>query len=136
MACDFCVGPGGPVLWQDDCCRVVYVDEPGYPGFCRVILQAHVKEMTDLDEPSQARLLQVVLAVERALRALLNPHKVNLACLGNMTPHVHWHVIPRYAEDPHFPLPIWAPAQRATTRTPDPALPGMIAEHLGTLLSR
>ena len=41
--------PGGPVLWQNDLCRVVRVDEPDYPGFCRVILKRHAREMTDLD---------------------------------------------------------------------------------------
>ncbi|MFZ3173581.1 MAG: HIT family protein, partial [Thiobacillus sp.] len=34
------------MLWQDDFCRVVLADEPDYPGFLRVILNAHVKEMT------------------------------------------------------------------------------------------
>jgi len=29
-----------------------------------------------------------------------------------MTPHLHWHVIPRYTDDAHFPSPVWAEAQR------------------------
>jgi diadenosine tetraphosphate (Ap4A) HIT family hydrolase len=29
-----------------------------------------------------------------------------------MTPHLHWHVIPRFADDAHFPSPVWAGAQR------------------------
>lgn len=134
MACDFCSGSGGRVLWQGARCRVVYVDEPGYPGFCRVIWNAHVKEMTDLDEPGRAHFLQTVFAVEAALRDLLSPDKINLACLGNVTPHLHWHVIPRYADDPHFPLPIWAAARRPPVRAPDPALPGTIASKLAATL--
>ena len=44
----------------------------------------------------------------------MQPHKINLASLGNMTPHLHWHVIPRFDDDAQFPAPVWAPAQRVT----------------------
>jgi diadenosine tetraphosphate (Ap4A) HIT family hydrolase len=37
---------------------------------------------------------------------------MNLASLGNVTPHLHWHVIPRFADDSHFPQPVWGAAQR------------------------
>jgi diadenosine tetraphosphate (Ap4A) HIT family hydrolase len=134
MACEFCSGSGGQVLWDGSQYRVIYVDEPGYPGFCRVVWNAHVKEMTDLDEAERARFLQGVFAVETALRRLTSPAKINLACLGNLTPHLHWHVIPRYADDPHFPLPVWAAAQRAATRARDPELPARIARELAASL--
>jgi diadenosine tetraphosphate (Ap4A) HIT family hydrolase len=42
----------------------------------------------------------------------MKPGKVNLASLGNQVPHLHWHVIPRYADDAHFPKPIWATPER------------------------
>jgi diadenosine tetraphosphate (Ap4A) HIT family hydrolase len=44
---------------------------------------------------------------------VLDPLKINLASFGNMTPHLHWHVIPRWADDAHFPQPVWGPRQRA-----------------------
>ena len=50
--------------------------------------------------------------VEDALRAVLAPAKINLASFGNMTPHLHWHVIPRFADDAHFPQPVWGTRQR------------------------
>ena len=136
MACEFCSGSGGQVLWQGPQYRVVYVDEVGYPGFCRVIWTEHVKEMTDLGDAERARFLQGVFAVETALRRLISPDKINLACLGNLTPHLHWHVIPRYADDPHFPLPIWAPSQRAPARAADPSLPARIAHALAASLEQ
>ena len=111
-ACELCDRTGGELLWQGERCRVVYVEEPGYPGFCRVIWQAHVKEMTDLSEDDRVHLMEVVFAVESVLREQLEPEKINLAALGNVVPHIHWHVIPRYADDPHYPQPIWAKAQR------------------------
>lgn len=110
--CAFCAGDGGRVVWRDARCRVVVADEP-FPGFCRVIANAHVREMTDLSPPDRQHLMRVVFGVEAALRARLAPDKMNVASLGNVTPHLHWHVIPRFADDSHFPQPVWGVQQRA-----------------------
>ena len=110
--CEFCNSAGGTVLWQNGLCRVVRVADPHYPGFCRVILNRHAPEMTDLEPAERNALMSVVYAVENAVRDTMRPDKMNLASLGNMTPHVHWHVIPRFRDDRHFPTPIWAAAQR------------------------
>jgi len=119
--CEFCNSPGGAVLWQDELCRVVRVDEPDYPGFCRVILKRHAREMTDLDGAERAALMKVVFALERAAREAMHPHKMNVASLGNMVPHVHWHVIPRFADDPHFPSPVWCAPRREVAVPPERA---------------
>jgi diadenosine tetraphosphate (Ap4A) HIT family hydrolase len=112
--CELCAGPGGQLIHDDGRLRVVAVDEPDSPGFVRVIWNAHVREMTDLSPAERAHLMQAVFAVERAQREVMHPHKVNVASLGNMTPHLHWHVIPRFEDDAHFPAPIWAQRQRCT----------------------
>jgi hypothetical protein len=112
MTCELCTSPGGDVLWEDQFCRVVHVAEPGYPGFCRVIWNTHVREMTDLDDVQRRHCMNVVFAVERAMRNTMAPAKINLATLGNMGAHVHWHVIPRFTDDPHFPQPVWGVRQR------------------------
>jgi diadenosine tetraphosphate (Ap4A) HIT family hydrolase len=113
MTCPLCETSGGEILWQDDFCRVVYVtDTPDYPGFCRVILKRHVKEMTDLTLAERNRLMEVVWKTEQAVRELMQPDKINLASLGNVVPHLHWHVIPRFENDRHFPNPIWGEAKR------------------------
>ena len=111
-ACELCAGDGGEVLWQHPVFRVVLVDEADYPGFCRVICHEHVKEMTDLAPAQRTLMANAVWAVEAALREVMQPEKVNLATLGNMTPHVHWHVIPRFTDDRHFPSPVWAEPRR------------------------
>lgn len=110
--CELCTSAGGEVLHADEALRVVLIDDAQYPGFCRVIWNAHVKEMTDLAPAERSRMMMSVMKVEAALRETLSPDKVNLASLGNMTPHLHWHVIPRYADDVHFPGAIWAHEQR------------------------
>ena len=134
--CEFCASPGGAVLWQNGLCRVVRVDEPDYPGFCSVILKRHATEMTDLEEAERDALMAVVYAVEAAVRETMQPDKMNLASLGNMTPHVHWHVIPRFRDDRHFPTPVWATPQRAAVVAPErraraDALAAAIVKRLG-----
>ena len=111
--CELCDSPGGDLLWRDGFCRVVLVDDPDYPGFCRVVLERHVREMTDLEPAERTRLMNAVFATEAVLRELIDPDKVNLASLGNVTQHLHWHVIPRHQRDRHFPRPIWAEPSRA-----------------------
>jgi diadenosine tetraphosphate (Ap4A) HIT family hydrolase len=98
---------------------VVLTDEP-FVGFCRVIWNTHVAEMTDLSDDDRRHFFAVVMATERALRDLLHPDKMNLASFGNVVPHLHWHVIPRFRDDSHFPESVWGEKQRdGTTRQVD-----------------
>jgi diadenosine tetraphosphate (Ap4A) HIT family hydrolase len=115
-ACVFCDSVGGELLWQDDFCRVVLVDDPNYVGFCRVILNEHIKEMTDLIEAERIKVMQMTFVVEQVLRDVLKPTKINLASLGNKTPHIHWHVIPRFETDAHFPEAVWSTEVRKTNK--------------------
>lgn len=132
--CELCAGPGGPVLWESVRCRVIRVDDADYPGFCRVIWNDHVREMTDLDAVDRGYLMGVVFAVEAVVRELFVPDKINLASFGNVVPHLHWHVIPRWRDDRHFPAPIWGQVQRdAAADRPavdDDALARMLARLL------
>jgi diadenosine tetraphosphate (Ap4A) HIT family hydrolase len=111
-SCPLCAPAGETVLWRDPVARVITAPEPAYPGYCRVVLARHAAELSDLAAGERERLLRVVLDVERAVRAVLRPDKVNLASLGNLVPHLHWHVIPRWRDDPCFPDAIWAPPRR------------------------
>ena len=106
--CPLCRQDGGALLWRGDRLRVIEVDDADYPGFTRVVWNAHVPEMTALAESDRERVMRAVYAVEQAQRDVLNPDKINLAALGNMVPHLHWHVIPRWRGDRHFPDAIWA----------------------------
>jgi len=111
-ACALCDTDGGEVIARNDRLRVVLVDDVRYPGFCRVIWNAHAAELTDLLPGDRSRLMMAVCQVETVLRQVMVPHKINLAALGNLVPHLHWHVIPRFIDDAHFPAPVWADAQR------------------------
>jgi diadenosine tetraphosphate (Ap4A) HIT family hydrolase len=137
-SCELCAQDGGAVLWRDGRCRVVLVEDPDYPGYCRVIWNAHVKEMTGLSAGERRHCMDVVFAVEAQLREVLKPDKVNLASFGNVTPHVHWHVIPRFRDDPHFPNPVWGSRtqERASTARADMELAGKLRESLAASLAK
>lgn len=120
--CPLCLAEQEILIWRDGSCRVILIDDVDYPGFCRVVWHEHVAEMTDLTTSGQRHLMNVVLATEAALRQLMRPDKINLASLGNVVPHLHWHIIPRYGDDSHFPQPIWGSSQRPGRKrtAPDP----------------
>ncbi len=110
--CELCQQDGGMLVLRTDKLRVIRVADADYPGFYRVIWNDHVAEFTDLVPADRSHLMQAVAKVETIVRAALQPTKVNLATLGNVVPHLHWHVIARFADDRHFPQPIWGQPQR------------------------
>ncbi len=109
LSCPLCAAAARPALWRDNKLFVIKVDDADYPGYTRVIWRDHITEMTDLPAADRRHLMEVVEVVEEVQRAALHPDKVNLAAFGNMVPHLHWHVIPRWRDDRHFPDAVWAP---------------------------
>ncbi len=116
--CPLCRAVDEDILYATDLYRIILVNDPAWPGFCRVILNHHAAEMTDLPIEQRSALMKAVCVTESALRDLMAPTKINLASLGNVVPHVHWHVIPRWSDDSHFPDPIWANQKRAWPNKP------------------
>ena len=73
-----------------------------------MIWNQHVPEMSDLTYGERDHIISLVFAVEEAIREVMNPDKINLAALGNMVPHIHWHIIPRYKDDAFYPGSVWS----------------------------
>jgi len=130
--CELCREAGGVLVFQSALWRVIRAADADFPAFYRVVWRAHVPEWTDLSLAEQAAMMGAVGAVERTLRDALAPAKINLASLGNMTPHLHWHVIARFDWDSRFPAPVWAEARRAV----EPAAEGRLAIGLAELDAR
>ncbi|VUZ26348.1 Uncharacterised protein [uncultured Comamonas sp.] len=110
--CVLCQEPGGQPIWQGEKLRLIRADEAGFPAFYRIVWNAHVAEFSDLGAAERRHCMDAVALVEQTLRQQLHPTKINLAALGNVVPHLHWHIIARYDWDSHFPAPVWASAQR------------------------
>jgi diadenosine tetraphosphate (Ap4A) HIT family hydrolase len=120
--CPLCEGPGGRVVFESPKFRVIHAQEAGFPAFYRVIWREHAAEFSDLSREDRALCIEAAAAVEQCMRELLAPTKINLATLGNMVPHLHWHVIARFDWDSHFPGPVWAAPQRERAQEREAAL--------------
>jgi diadenosine tetraphosphate (Ap4A) HIT family hydrolase len=112
--CSLCTTDGGMIIWKNDLFRIVAFHDSQLPGYLRIISQQHVKEMTDFPQAAQAQLFGLMMVCERLMRETMQPDKINLASLGNQTPHMHWHVIARWKDDAYFPDSIWSNAYRET----------------------
>lgn len=115
-ACPLCQSQNEHILFNTPNYRIIAVtDEPNTPAFCRVIWQQHRAEMTDLNPQQRQELMNAIYQVEAGMRQILKPTKINLASLGNIVPHLHWHIIARFNDDIYFPAPIWSVPQKDTS---------------------
>mgnify|MGYP003584467573 CR=1 FL=1 len=140
VSCALCEGTGGRLVHEAAKFRIIHASEAGFPAFYRLVWREHVREFSDLPKDDRALCMEAVTFIERAMRDLLAPTKINLATLGNVVPHLHWHVIARFDWDSHFPGPVWAAAQReravqreAGVESKLPALEARIIEGLRSL---
>lgn len=126
--CALCREDGGELVWRGRHLRVIRADEAGFPAFYRVVWNAHVAEFSDLNTAERIHCMQAVALVEQVLREQLAPAKVNLAALGNMVAHLHWHVIARFEWDSHFPSPVWAEPRRARVPAQEQAMMARLSD--------
>jgi diadenosine tetraphosphate (Ap4A) HIT family hydrolase len=103
--------------WEDDPeQRIVVLDktlvslnrDQFFPGYCFVYTKEHVTELFHLEETVRNAVMAEVTAVARALYNAFAPDKINYELLGNMAPHMHWHIVPRSSTDPLWPRPHWS----------------------------
>jgi diadenosine tetraphosphate (Ap4A) HIT family hydrolase len=86
-------------------------DAQFYRGYCVLLAKRHVTELHAMPRGEVHELLDEILAVGRTLAEVLKPLKLNYECLGNQEPHVHWHIFPRYRNDPMRLAPVWLRAE-------------------------
>ena len=122
--CPLCTSPGGLAIaeYKKDgkdaaLFRIIRADDANFPVFYRLVWQNHVAEFSDLSPAERQLCMEAVACVEQALREQLNAAacpatKMNLASLGNVVPHLHWHIIARFDWDSHYPDPVWAAPRR------------------------
>ena len=116
--CPLCDGPGGRLVVQTPRWRVIHAQEPGFPGFYRLVWQDHVREWSQLAAGERSSCTEALVTIEEAMLRHLRPDKINLAALGNAVPHLHWHVVARFDWDSHFPAPVWAAPAREVAPAP------------------
>lgn len=103
--------------WVDDAdlqvvelehCYVLLNRDQFFPGYSFVFTKEHVTELFHLDLTTRQAVVEEVNRVAEVLNKTFEPTKMNYELLGNMVPHMHWHLVPRFDTDPLWPKPIWA----------------------------
>jgi diadenosine tetraphosphate (Ap4A) HIT family hydrolase len=122
-------GSGGPLHIADlDLSRVFLHEDQFFPGYVLLVLRRHVSELYDLPAPERATLMEEVSRVAQALARVFRPVKMNYELLGNLVPHIHWHLVPRLATDPGLRAPIWTVEHK-----PAPLAPAAARERIETI---
>ncbi len=100
-------------------CRVLRMNDSTFPWLILVPRLPDLREIIDLSAKDQQVLIAEIALASRALKALLQPDKLNVAALGNAVPQLHVHVIARFKTDPAWPRPIWGVVPPAPFATAD-----------------
>jgi|SRR5436190_496746 len=80
-----------------------------YRGQCQLIFDTrHVARVDELTADEWRAMADDLFRTQRAVYDLVRPDHMNIESLGNVVAHLHWHVIPRYRNDPRWGQPIWA----------------------------
>ncbi|OGT97432.1 MAG: HIT family hydrolase [Geobacteraceae bacterium GWC2_48_7] len=90
-----------------------------FQGYCLLFAKKHVTELFHLDQSERGGLMEELNLLASALDAVFSPAKINYELLGNMVPHMHWHIIPRFEHDPLWPRPIWSEPHQDVTLLPE-----------------
>ena len=86
----------------------VYLFEDQYfAGWTVLVLDDHVTELFSLSQDARSALIEEVSQVAYTLSVVFEAKKINYELLGNQIPHIHWHIIPRQANDPAPLQPVW-----------------------------
>ena len=121
-ACVMCSkygGSGGELHIADlDLSRVFLHEDQFFPGYVLLVLRRHVTELYNLPAAERATLIEEVSRVAQALARVFRPVKMNYELLGNLVPHIHWHLVPRLATDPGLRAPIWTVEHQAAPLAP------------------
>ena len=136
-ACLLCNNTGGREIWRSHNWRVIHADseaEASFPVFYRLICNAHYEEWSDLPASAQHEGMGLLTCIEAVMRQQLQPLKVNLASLGNVVPHLHWHIVGRYDWDSHYPSPVWAEPRRSADAEKITALRARLAAFEAALI--
>lgn len=108
VMCDKYGAAGGPLhVAELEASRIFLNEDQFFPGYVLLVLRRHVTELYDLSVAERATLMEEVSRVAQALARVFRPVKMNYELLGNLVPHIHWHLVPRLATDPGLRGPIW-----------------------------
>lgn len=84
-----------------------------YQGYCLLVSRRHAVELTELPPDERRAYFDEMCLLAQAIQTCYRPHKLNYEVLGNQVPHLHWHLFPRYLDDPERLSAVWLGIDRA-----------------------
>lgn len=103
-------------------CQALLFNDARFPWIVLVPKRAGLVEITDLSPEDRLRLVEEIGTAMNALRAAVEPYKLNVAALGNVVRQLHVHIVARFQNDAAWPGPVWGRGERV------PYEPGARAE--------
>jgi len=104
--------PPDEVVWKFPFSVAILGPWQSYHGYCILVSRIHATELNQLGDEERLTFLDEMCLLAKAIEDCFHPKKLNYEMLGNQTPHMHWHVIPRYQNDTDFAHPIWLAIDR------------------------
>lgn len=110
LSCKVCSGtwPSSNHFIADLGLSMAYLhDDQFFPGWTVLVFKRHATELFHLAPTERIQLMEEVSRLAKVLVETFNAKKMNYGLLGNQTPHIHWHLIPRLPNDPAPLEPVW-----------------------------
>ena len=89
-----------------------------YHGYCILVSRQHARELSGLADAVRRAYLDEMCLLAQAIESCYRPHKLNYELLGNQVGHLHWHLFPRYLDDPDRLRAVWLAIERALREEP------------------
>ena len=86
---------------------VILGDRQYFKGYTLFLCKEHITELHFLENEFKNKFLLELTYVSEAVYNAFKPHKLNYELLGNVCPHLHWHIFPRYRNEPEVKDPVW-----------------------------
>jgi diadenosine tetraphosphate (Ap4A) HIT family hydrolase len=99
--------PAAEVVWQFPRSVAFLGPWQYYHGYCILVARRHATELYHLSDEDRRSYLDEMTLLARVIAECFRPAKMNYELLGNQVPHLHWHLFPRYADDPQRLQPVW-----------------------------
>lgn len=115
---------------------VVLGDFQFYKGYTLFLYKEHIAELHQMGDQTKLLFLDEMSMVAEAVFRYFKPVRLNYELLGNTNHHLHWHIFPRYNDDPFPKEPVWnlsktircAPAYKPTPNELEEMKQGLLIE--------
>ncbi|TRZ51980.1 HIT family protein [bacterium] len=86
---------------------VVLGDHQFFKGYSLFLYKWHISQLHEMGAKDRKQFLEEMGLVGAAVFKAFKPKQLNYELLGNTDYHLHWHIFPRYKDDPRPKGTIW-----------------------------